>query len=158
MPSIFRRASNTPGGVYERPQIAFSSGSGSGLPSMSVAVIAEVPSRNEVLLNLLAWHLHQSPEGRARAYGGWSDDPSAAQQGLADLAQALAEHMPGLDTAFDTWQLDRSLGKPTLTPGAASFRRFIRLAFAHLSMHTMNDDEGLLIRVGCGSLTQSTKL
>jgi hypothetical protein len=119
--------------------------------TMSVAVIVEAPSRAEVLLNWLGWHLRQSPEGRARAYGGWSTEPSAAVEGLRALTDALTERMPDPALAFAAWSLDRSFARPAHFPAGAPFERFIRLPFAEVMMRPTDDGGGLLVRVVCGT-------
>ena len=147
-----------PGSVLFLPGGTWHTTSGQTEQTLSVAVIAEVPSQNQVLVNLLRWHLAQAPEGRARAYRGWSDDPSTALGGLQQLAGELATRLPDLDLehAFAAWELDGSFAKPALYPSTVPFQRFVRLPFARLQTRPSDDGEGLLVRVRCGLRTNIT--
>jgi len=122
-------------------------------PALSIAVIVEVPTVSDVLLTALSWHVHQSPEARQRAYGGWSVDPEHATTSVRQLAARLAEQLPDMawDHATATWSLDRSMGSHEHYPAGTRWRRYIRLPFAHLT--TREVPGGLHLRVRCGERT-----
>ncbi len=144
-----------PGTVLFVPGGTWHTTAGQTEQTLSVAVIAEVPSRAQLLLNTVAWHLQQSAAGRERAYGAWSDRPDDALEGVRQLARELAERLEGLDLsrAPATWQLDRSFSRHDLFPTDTAFERYVRLPFAQVETRPSDDGEGLLVRVVCGRAT-----
>ncbi len=120
--------------------------------ALSVAVIAEVPNLNQLLLEWIRWHLDQNVAGRARAYGGWPEGEGA--EALAAAARGLAAELAGLDPQqpFAAFELARSLDQPARYPSDTAFERYVRLPFAEVM--TRRADEGLLVRVRCGGTTQ----
>jgi hypothetical protein len=144
-----------PGTVLFVPGGTWHTTAGQTEQTLSVAVIAEVPSVQQVLLETLAWDLAQHAEGRRRAYGGWSDDPGDALAAVRSLADDLAARLHDLDLrkAFATWQLGRSFAHHELYPADTAFERYVRLPFAQVQTRPSDDGEGLLVRVRCGRAT-----
>jgi len=100
--------------------------------SLSVVVVMRAPSRLTLLLNLLRHYAGQSPEWRARSYGGWADGETAAREHealralMADLGPRLSA-LPAAD-AYQAWLSEGfTTGGQTRYPLELRFERYIRL-------------------------------
>lgn len=122
-----------PGSAFFMPAGTWHTTAGQESESLSVVVVVRAPSRLAIVLNLLRHYAGQSPEWRARSYGGWAALGSATDrehQGLgalmADLGERLRVLSPG--DAYGAWCSDGfTSGTQRAYPLSARFDRYVRL-------------------------------
>jgi hypothetical protein len=122
-----------PGSAFFMPAGTWHTTADQDAESLSVIVVVRAPSRLMLLLNLLRHYAAQSPEWRARSYGGWAPEGAAMNAErekltalMADLAQRLPE-LPARD-AYGAWQSDAfTTGVQSHYPLDARFDRYVRL-------------------------------
>lgn len=101
--------------------------------SLSVIVVVRAPSRLALLMTLLRQYAAQSPEWRARSYGGWAPEGAAMnteRDKLTALMADLAQRLPGLAArdAYGAWLSDAfTTGAQSHYPLEARFDRYVRL-------------------------------
>jgi hypothetical protein len=108
--------------------------------SLSLVVAVRAPSRLSLLLNLLQYYLGQSPNWRARSYGGWDANADIAVKAhdswsplLADLASRVTS-LPA-KALHQAWSVHGfTVGSQSQYPMSASFERYVRLPNSSLEM------------------------
>ena len=127
-------ASLKPGSAFFMPAGTWHTTADQEGESLSMIVVVRAPSRLSLLMNLLRHYAAQSPEWRARSYGGWAPQGSAMhaeREKLTALMADLAERLPGLPArdAYGAWLSDAfTTGIQTHYPLNARFERYVRLA------------------------------
>jgi hypothetical protein len=122
-----------PGSAFFMPAGTWHTTAGQDNESLSIIVVVRAPSRLAIVLNLLRHYAAQSPEWRARSYGGWAAPGPAMnveRQKLAALMADLAERLPGLPAgdAYGAWWSERfTTGTQGQYPLGARFDRYVRL-------------------------------
>jgi len=121
-----------PGSMLFMPAGTWHTTAGQPGESLSVVVVVRAPSRLALLLNLLRHYAGQSPEWRARSYGGWAGGAAAARehQALQTLMGGLGARLPELlaDDAYKAWVSEGfTTGGQTRYPLDLRFDRYIRL-------------------------------
>ena len=127
-------ATLTPGSAFFMPAGTWHTTAGQDEESLSMIVAVRAPSRLAIVLNLLRHYAGQSPEWRARSYGGWVVFGGAAmnfeRQKLTALMADLAERLPSLPArdAYGAWLSEGfTLGTQRRDPLETRFDRYIRL-------------------------------
>jgi hypothetical protein len=122
-----------PGSVFFMPAGTWHTTAGQESESLSVVVVVRAPSRLAIVLNLLRHYAGQSPEWRARSYGGWAAAGPATdleQRKLGALMADLAERLPTLSPrdAYGAWWSEGfTNGTQGQYPMHARFDRYVRL-------------------------------
>lgn len=122
-----------PGSAFFMPAGTWHTTAGQDHESLSIIVAVRAPSRLAIVLNLLRHYAGQSPEWRARSYGGWGAPGPATtleRQKLGALMADLAERLPALpaDEAYGAWISEGfTTGTQRHYPLDARFDRYIRL-------------------------------
>lgn len=122
-----------PGSAFFMPAGTWHTTAGQERESLSIVVAVRAPSRLAIVLNLLRHYAGQSPEWRARSYGGWAAAGPATnleQQKLGALMADLAERLPTLplrDAYGAWWSEGFTNGTQGQYPLDARFDRYVRL-------------------------------
>ncbi len=122
-----------PGSAFFMPAGTWHTTAGQNEEALSIVVAVRAPSRLAIVLNLLRHYAGQSPEWRARSYGGWAaPGPAMTQerQKLGALLADLAERVRALPAgdAYGAWLSEGfTTGTQGHYPMAARFDRYIRL-------------------------------
>jgi hypothetical protein len=121
-----------PGSALFMPAGTWHTTAGQPGESLSIVVVVRAPSRLALLLNLLRHYAGQSPDWRARSYGGWATGEAAAreQATLAALTADLADRLRTLPAAdaYQAWSSEAfTTGEQRQYPMEARFERYIRL-------------------------------
>jgi 50S ribosomal protein L16 3-hydroxylase len=122
-----------PGSAFFMPAGTWHTTAGQESESLSVVVVVRAPSRLAIVLNLLRHYAGQSPEWRARSYGGWAAAGPATnleQQKVGALMVDLAERLPTLpprDAYGAWWSEGFTNGTQGQYPLEARFDRYVRL-------------------------------
>lgn len=124
--------------------------------ALSAVVVVRAPSRLDVALNLLRYYASQSPEWRARPYGGFASDGNRMKEEHATLARLLSDlggrlgRLPA-QAAFDAWCAHAfALGALADYPRDRTFERFIRVPNASLQFEPRPSDGKLGLVVVSG--------
>jgi hypothetical protein len=127
-----------PGSALFMPAGTWHTTAGQSGESLSVIVVVRAPSRLAIVLNLLRHYAGQSPEWRARSYGGWPTDATVTTAGevererrrlgalMADLGERLRT-LPAADAYHAWWSEGFTTGTQGQYPLHARFDRYIRL-------------------------------
>jgi hypothetical protein len=122
-----------PGSAFFMPAGTWHTTAGQESESLSVVVVVRAPSRLAIVLNLLRHYAGQSPEWRARSYGGWAATGPATnleRQKLGALMADLAERLPTVPSrdAYGAWWSECFTdGTQGHYPLEARFDRYVRL-------------------------------
>jgi len=122
-----------PGSAFFMPAGTWHTTAGQERESLSIVVVVRAPSRLAIVLNLLRHYMGQSPEWRARSYGGWAAAGLATnveQRKLGALIAGLAERLPTLPPgdAYGAWWSEAfTNGTQGQYPLGARFDRYVRL-------------------------------
>ncbi len=121
-----------PGSVLFMPAGTWHTTAGQSGEALSIVVVVRAPSRLALLLNLLRHYAGQSPEWRARGYGGWAAGEAAGreQDALAGLMGDLAGRLRTLPAsdAYKAWSSEAfTTGGQRQYPVDLRFTRYIRL-------------------------------
>jgi 50S ribosomal protein L16 3-hydroxylase len=123
----------SPGSAFFMPAGTWHTTAGQDRESVSLIVVVRAPSRLEIVLNLLRHYAAQSPEWRARSYGGWAVPGramNAERQKLTTLMADLAERLPALPArdAYGAWWSEGfTTGTQGRYPLECRFERYVRL-------------------------------
>jgi hypothetical protein len=137
-PERFESALLEPGSALFLPAGTWHTTAEQSERSLSVVVAVRAPSRLELALNLLRYYAGQSPEWRARPYGGFDSDSTLAKPEHETLARLLGELTGRLGTlradhAFDAWKAHSFIaGALGEYPRDTVFERYIRIPNASL--------------------------
>ncbi len=129
----FQSVDLLPGSAFFMPAGTWHTTAEQAGESLSLVVAIRAPSRLDVFQNFLHYYASQSPEWRARGYGGWSSEPAVAleaQAKLASLLDDLSKRLLSLrpDDAFKAWPIHGyTVGTQAEYPAELRFERFIRL-------------------------------
>jgi len=122
-----------PGSAFFMPAGTWHTTAGQDHESLSIIVVVRAPSRLAIVLNLLRHYAAQSPEWRARSYGGWAalgPEMNLERQKLTALISDLAERLPSLPAsdAYGAWWSEGfTTGTQVRYPLEARFDRYVRL-------------------------------
>ena len=101
--------------------------------SLSMVAVVRAPSRLDLMLNFLRYYASQSPEWRARTYGGFASDEKVnaePRESLQRLTAELGQRLARLDAsgAFGAWTAHGyTMGHLAEYPRSVCFERYIRL-------------------------------
>ncbi len=129
-----------PGSAFFMPAGTWHTTAGQPEESLSLAVAVRAPSRLNLLLNLLQYYLGQSPDWRARSYGGWhaeAEIAGRAHESWEPLLDDLAKRLRRLPAAalHDAWSVHSfTVGSQNQYPFGARFERYIRLPNSSLEL------------------------
>ncbi len=137
-----------PGSAFFMPAGTWHTTADQAENSLSMVAVVRAPSRLDLLLNFLRYYASQSPEWRARPYGGFSADPALAapaRSSFTELTAALGKRLEQLDTngAFGAWTAHGyTVGIQSEYPHGVAFERYIRLP--NSSVRLEPDESGKL--------------
>jgi hypothetical protein len=129
----FESVTLRPGSAFFMPAGTWHTTAEQSGQALSMVVALRVPSRLEVLMNLVRYYAGQSSEWRARPYTAWqseSTDGRVEHEAFRALTSELGERLRTLSTrdAFDAWTAHGfSVGAVAKYPRRARFERYVRL-------------------------------
>lgn len=129
----FQSVELQPGSAFFMPSGTWHTTAEQPSDSLSLVVAVRAPSYLEVLQNLLGYYASQSPAWRARPYGGWAREPSAAEGAERELSRLISDlserlkQLPAAD-AFKAWSAHGyTVGTQSEYATHYRFERYIRL-------------------------------
>jgi Cupin-like domain len=129
----FQTVDLLPGSAFFMPSGTWHTTAEQPTDSLSLVVAVRAPSHLDLLQALLNHYAGQSPAWRARPYGGWGSEPTAARGAEAELTRLMADlgerlkQLPAAD-AFKAWaQHGFAAGTHVDYPSGQGFERYIRL-------------------------------